>query len=158
MCKQFFQTKYHQKRVANNNNRFFIHFLNLKLSFMFRYRYRRSTKKFDFNRQKKSKIKLTINENVNINLFQSLHCFYNFDKTFTFEQNFLLKFALFIFEFVFKSSTKKKTKKTTRIVLNKKSTFAKIVRSNENFTINIIETLNIKNCFYLIVSNNFFEL
>ena len=135
--------------------------MNSKLSFTFRHRRQRSAKKFDFNRQKKkSKIEFTINENVYVNSFQSLHRFYDFDKIFTFEKKSSSKFASFISKFVFKPPTKKNKnkKKTTRIVLNKKSTIAETVRSNENFTTDIIETLNIKNCFCTIVLKIFSEL
>ena len=104
--------------------------------------------------QKKTKINFSADNNINVNLFQTLQ------RTFKSEKKYRSKSKSFSSKFALKSSTKKNKdkKKATRIILNKKSTIAKTVRSNKDFTTDIIETLNIKNCFCSIVSDDFFEL
>ena len=128
--------------------------LNQELSFTFRFRFRRSTKKFDFSRLKKTKIDFFADNDINVNSFQTSQ------RTFKSEQKYRLKSKLSSSELAFRSSTtkNKNKKKTKRIILNRKSTIAKIVRFDENFTTDIIETLSIKNCFCSIVSNDFSEL
>ena len=104
--------------------------------------------------KKRTKINFSADNDINVNSFQTSQ------RTFKSEKKYRSKNKLFTSKFAFKPSTRKdkNKKKTTRIILNRKSTIAKIARSNENFTTDIIETLNIKNCFCSIVSDDFFEL